>query len=85
VGSFTSSESDDAETASYLHNKASDSEIRTKTLIQMMMCLSVWSLITTKMEESGGELLMYNMTELTVPYVHMKTLLSKQNKKLTAV
>jgi hypothetical protein len=67
TGCFTSSESDDAETASYLHNKESENEIQTKTVTEIMLCLPVWTLIRTEMGEAAGELLMYNMTELTVP------------------
>jgi len=76
-GCFTSSESDDAETASYLHNKESDNEIQTKTLTEIMLCLPVWTLIKTEMRESAWELLMYNTTETTEPYVHTKILLSR--------
>jgi hypothetical protein len=42
-GCFISSESDDAETASYLYNKMSDNEIQTKTLTEIMLCLPVWT------------------------------------------
>jgi len=42
-----------------------------------MMCLPVWTLITREMGESAWELLMYNIRELTEPYVHIKILLSR--------